>query len=55
VIVTDGDPLEIRTTVKHLFINGEPTSLDNRHRRLYEQYRSRPRKPATPSDTRGGK
>jgi imidazolonepropionase-like amidohydrolase len=55
VIVTDGDPLEIRTTVKHLFINGEPTSLDNRHRRLYEQYRTRPRKPPTPSDTRGGK
>jgi imidazolonepropionase-like amidohydrolase len=43
VIVTDGDPLEIQTTVKHLFINGRLTSLDNRHLRLYEQYRARPK------------
>jgi imidazolonepropionase-like amidohydrolase len=43
LIVTTGDPLEITTVVKHLFINGEPTSLDNRHLRSYEHWRSRPR------------
>ncbi|MGH9161533.1 MAG: amidohydrolase family protein [Vicinamibacteraceae bacterium] len=43
VIVTDGDPLEIQTAVKYLFINGRLTSLANRHLRLYEQYRARPK------------
>jgi imidazolonepropionase-like amidohydrolase len=42
LIVTDGDPLEIQTRVPHVFIQGQPTSTDNRHRRLYEKYRSRP-------------
>jgi len=42
LIVTNGDPLEIRTQVKYLFIKGELTSTDNRHRDLYEQYRKRP-------------
>ena len=43
LIVTTGDPLEITTVVRHLFINGEPTSLDNKHLRSYEHWRSRPR------------
>lgn len=42
LIVTDGDPLEIKTQVLYLFINGQLTSTDNRHRQLYEQYRKRP-------------
>ena len=42
IIVTDGDPLEIRTQVRYLFIKGRLTSLDNRHLDLYEQYRKRP-------------
>ncbi len=42
LIVTDGDPLEIQTEVRYLFINGQPTSTDNKHRRLYEKYRARP-------------
>jgi imidazolonepropionase-like amidohydrolase len=42
LIVTDGDPLEIRTQVRYLFIKGQQTSTDNRHRDLYEQYRKRP-------------
>jgi imidazolonepropionase-like amidohydrolase len=45
VIVTDGDPLAIPTQVRYLFINGELTSTDNRHQRLYEQYRQRPLPP----------
>lgn len=42
VIVTDGDPLEIQTQVRYLFVNGELTSTDNKHRQLYERYRHRP-------------
>lgn len=43
LIVVNGDPLEIRTEVRHVFVNGAPAPLDNRHLRLYEKYRSRPR------------
>ena len=43
LIVTDGDPLAIPTQVHYLFINGELTSTDNKHLRLYEQYRKRPK------------
>ncbi len=42
LIVTDGDPLEIRTEVKHVLIKGEPVDLTNKHLELYEKYRSRP-------------
>jgi len=42
LIVTTGDPFEIQTQVKFLFIKGQLTSTDNRHRDLYEQYRKRP-------------
>jgi imidazolonepropionase-like amidohydrolase len=45
VIVTNGDPLEVTTDVKYIFIRGERTSLDNKHLRLYEKYMNRP-KPA---------
>jgi imidazolonepropionase-like amidohydrolase len=43
IIVTNGDPLEITTDVKYLFIKGQRTSLDNRHLRLYEKYSKRPK------------
>ena len=43
LIVTNGDPLEVQTQVKFLFIKGQLTSLDNRHLELYEQYRKRPK------------
>jgi imidazolonepropionase-like amidohydrolase len=42
LIVTDGDPLAIPTQIRYLFINGELTSTDNKHLRLYEEYRKRP-------------
>ena len=41
LIVTDGNPLEIRTQVLHLVIAGREVSTDNRHRSLYERYRAR--------------
>lgn len=43
VIVTNGDPLEVTTEVKYLFIKGQRTSLDNKHLRLYEKYMHRPK------------
>jgi imidazolonepropionase-like amidohydrolase len=42
LIVTNGDPLELQTQVKYLFIKGQLTSLDNRHSDFYEKYRKRP-------------
>jgi imidazolonepropionase-like amidohydrolase len=45
VIVTNGDPLEVTTEVRYLFIRGQLTSTNNRHKSLYEKYLNRP-KPA---------
>jgi imidazolonepropionase-like amidohydrolase len=42
LVVTNGDPLEIQTEVKFVFINGKLTGLENKHRSLYEKYRARP-------------
>jgi imidazolonepropionase-like amidohydrolase len=42
IIVTDGDPLEIVTHVKHLFIAGEEITLDTHQTLLYEKFKSRP-------------
>jgi imidazolonepropionase-like amidohydrolase len=42
IIVTDGDPLEIVTHVKHLFINGEEITLDTNQTLLYQKFKSRP-------------
>jgi imidazolonepropionase-like amidohydrolase len=42
LIVTNGDPLELTTEVKYLFIKGELTSTDNKQRELYEKYKNRP-------------
>lgn len=42
VIVTDGDPLELRTNVRRVFIAGEEIPMDSRHTLLYEKFRRRP-------------
>ena len=42
VIVTDGSPLEITSNVHHLIIAGNEVATENKHRSLYEKYRSRP-------------
>lgn len=39
----DGNILDIRSKVKHLWIAGRDVSLANRHTRLYEKYQHRPR------------
>jgi len=43
LMVTNGDPLELTTDVKYLFIRGQLTSMENRHLRLYEKYSKRPK------------
>ncbi len=42
LIVTDGDPLETRTQIRQVFIQGRVVDLNNKHLRLYEQYMKRP-------------
>lgn len=42
LIVTDGDPLEFKTNVKHMFINGHEVSLASRHTELYDKFKNRP-------------
>lgn len=41
LIITDGDILEARTHVRHLFINGRRIPLTSRHTELYEQFKDR--------------
>lgn len=43
VIVSNGDPLELTTDVKYLFIKGQLTSTDNKQKRLFEKYSNRPK------------
>lgn len=42
LIVTNGDPLELTTEVRYLFIKGQLTSTDNKQMELYEKYLNRP-------------
>ena len=42
LMVTDGDPLETPTHIKHLYIKGQEIDLTNKQTRLYEKYLSRP-------------
>ncbi|MGH9752628.1 MAG: amidohydrolase family protein, partial [Blastocatellia bacterium] len=42
LIVTDGDPLEFKTNIKHMFINGKPVDLSSRHTKLYDKFKDRP-------------
>ncbi|MEP7364759.1 MAG: amidohydrolase family protein [Acidobacteriota bacterium] len=42
LILTDGDPLEARTQIRQMFIQGKPVSLENKHTKLYDKYSKRP-------------
>jgi imidazolonepropionase-like amidohydrolase len=41
LLVAKGDPLEQRTEVTHVFINGQQMNLENKHLALYERYMKR--------------
>ncbi|MEZ4588157.1 MAG: amidohydrolase family protein [Gemmatimonadales bacterium] len=40
--LTTGDPLDVRTVVRQVFVRGAPTEMQDRHTRLYEKFRARP-------------
>ena len=42
LILTDGDPLEAKTNIKGMYIEGKSVSLESRHTRLYEKWMARP-------------
>jgi imidazolonepropionase-like amidohydrolase len=44
LFAADGDILDLRAQVTHLWFAGKEISLDNRHTRLYEKYKNRPKK-----------
>lgn len=43
LIVTNGDPLDVTTEVKYLFIKGQLTPTANKQRDLYQKYAGRPK------------
>jgi imidazolonepropionase-like amidohydrolase len=43
LFVTTGDPLDVRTQVRHVFIRGQLMPWDDRHTLLYEKFRARPK------------
>jgi imidazolonepropionase-like amidohydrolase len=43
LMVTTGDPIDIRTQVRDVFVKGERQKFDDRHTELYEKFRARPR------------
>jgi len=43
--VTDGDPLEVATRCKQVFIAGRPIPMESRQTRLFKKYDARPRGP----------
>jgi len=42
LFISKGDPLEARTEITHVFINGRNVGVDNIHKRLYEKHAARP-------------
>lgn len=45
VVVWSGDPLELTTVVRHVFIEGQEVALDSRQKALFEKYRDLSRLP----------
>ena len=42
LFIAKGDPLEIRTAITHVFIDGRDVGLDNKQAQLYRKYIARP-------------
>ena len=41
LIITDGDPLDVTSTMRYVFINGQPRSLTSKHTMLRDKYSQR--------------
>ncbi len=44
LILVEGDPLDVRSTIRAAWIAGRPVQLDDRHRRFYEKYLEKQRR-----------
>jgi imidazolonepropionase-like amidohydrolase len=42
IVVSNGDPLDARTTISHVIVAGHEVDLDTRQMALYERYMKRP-------------
>ena len=42
LLISKGDPLEFRSQITHVIINGRSVGLHNEHLALYERYARRP-------------
>ena len=42
LFISKGDPLEVKTPLTNVFINGKDVGLDNKHEQLYRKYIARP-------------
>ncbi|MND03080.1 hypothetical protein D3C83_227300 [compost metagenome] len=42
LFISKGDPLEVRTAITHVFINGRSVGVDNIHKQFYEKHAARP-------------
>jgi imidazolonepropionase-like amidohydrolase len=42
LLIAKGDPLEIRSEITHVFVNGRSVGLSNKHLELYQRFSSRP-------------
>jgi imidazolonepropionase-like amidohydrolase len=49
LLASDGDILDIRSNVKHLWVDGKEVNLESRHTKLYDKYKDRPH-PAQPTN-----
>lgn len=45
LVVASGHPLEIMSQIEQCYVQGRDLALNDRHKRLYEKYRQRPRLP----------
>jgi imidazolonepropionase-like amidohydrolase len=52
LLVTTGDPLDVRSVPRYVFIRGRPVPMTDRHTRLYEQFNARPRPASTGAGSR---
>lgn len=41
LVITDGDPFELTSTVRYVFVEGKPVPLTSKHTRLRDQYMQR--------------
>lgn len=41
IVICDGDPMDFRSNIRYVFVNGQPVELTSKHTRLRDQYSRR--------------